>query len=118
MNNKVEYSKKNPISIKNEDFFNKVYQIVRQIPYGKVTTYGIIAETAGMKSSARMVGWALNAAAYDKTMPCHRVVNRNGELTGKMYFATPTLMRELLENEGVVFIGDRVDLKKYLWKPR
>ncbi|MCX7736617.1 MAG: MGMT family protein [Candidatus Kapabacteria bacterium] len=102
---------------KNKDFFNKVYQIVEQIPYGKVTTYGLIAQRAGLKSSARMVGWALNAYAYSTALPCHRVVNRNGELTGKNYFGTPTMMRELLESEGVQFIDDRVDLKRFLWTP-
>lgn len=101
----------------NKDFFNKIYQIVEQIPYGKVTTYGLIAQKAGLKSSARMVGWALNSYAYSTTLPCHRVVNRNGELTGKNYFGTPTMMRELLESEGVEFIDDRVDLNRFLWTP-
>ena len=100
-----------------EDFFEKVYRIVARIPTGKVTTYGLIAEAAGLKSSARMVGWALNSVKYDLHIPCHRVVNRNGELTGKRYFATPTFMRELLESEGVEFIGDAVKLEKHLWKP-
>jgi methylated-DNA-protein-cysteine methyltransferase-like protein len=101
----------------NNEFFNKVYQIVEKIPYGKVTTYGLIAQKAGLKSSARMVGWALNAYAYTSVLPCHRVVNRNGELTGKNYFGTPNMMRELLESEGVEFIEDRVNLKKFLWVP-
>ncbi len=91
--------------------------MVRQIPTGRVTTYGIIARELGMKSSARMVGWALNSVAGDTSLPCHRVVNRNGELTGKLHFATPDLMRELLEAEGVGFIDDAVDLKKHLWTP-
>lgn len=101
----------------NKDFFNKVYQIVEMIPFGMVTTYGLIAQKAGLKSSARMVGWALNATAFTSTLPCHRVVNRNGELTGKNYFGTPTMMRELLESEGIEFIEDRVDLEKFLWYP-
>ncbi len=101
----------------NSDFFNKVFQIVEMIPCGKVTTYGLIAQKAGLKSSARMVGWALNSYAFSTRLPCHRVVNRNGELTGKKYFGTPTMMRELLESEGVEFVNDRVDLKKFLWTP-
>jgi len=102
---------------KDTDFFEKVYSIVSKIPYGKVTTYGVIAEYLGLKSSARMVGWALNSAKYDLSLPCHRVVNRNGELTGKRYFPSPTMMRELLESEGVEFINDAVNIDKHLWKP-
>jgi methylated-DNA-protein-cysteine methyltransferase-like protein len=70
-----------------------------------------------LKSSARLVGWALNSTIGDDSLPCHRVVNRNGELTGKRHFKTPTLMRELLENEGVEFKNDSVILNKHLWKP-
>jgi methylated-DNA-protein-cysteine methyltransferase-like protein len=117
MAEKIKPSPKITKKTDDKDFFSKVYEIVSQIPFGKVTTYGLIAEAAGMKSSARLVGWALNAAAHDNSLPCHRVINRNGELTGKMYFATTTLMRELLENEGIEFIGDSVNLKKHLWKP-
>lgn len=105
---------------KNQDFFHRVYEIARQIPFGRVTTYGHIAEALGAKSSARMVGWAMNAvdSAHRATdIPAHRVINRNGELTGKHHFATPTLMRELLEAEGVEFIGEAVNLEKHLWKP-
>ena len=105
------------IDSKKEDFFQKVFKIVTEIPHGKVTTYGEIAKAIGLKSSARMVGWALNATIGDSTLPCHRVINRNGELTGKRHFRTPTLMRELLENEGIEFIGEAVNLKKHLWKP-
>jgi methylated-DNA-protein-cysteine methyltransferase-like protein len=101
-----------------EDFFKNVFRIVAQIPKGKVTTYGEIAKAIGTKSSARMVGWALNSAAGDYTLPCHRVVNRNGELTGKRHFQTPTQMRELLENEDIEFIEDAVNLKKHLWSPQ
>jgi methylated-DNA-protein-cysteine methyltransferase-like protein len=97
------------------DFFERVFKIVEQIPAGKVTTYGTIARILGIKSSARMVGWALNSKRGSLDLPCHRVVNRNGELTGKLHFATPTLMRELLESEGIQFIGDAVDLKLHLW---
>jgi methylated-DNA-protein-cysteine methyltransferase-like protein len=99
------------------DFYERVYELVRQIPRGKVTTYGHIARALGIGSAARLVGWALNAAKYRPDIPCHRVVNRRGELTGKMHFATPTLMRELLEAEGVRVVEDRVDLRRYLWIP-
>ena len=101
----------------NEDFFSRVYEIVKQIPNGKVTTYGRIAKVLGMKSSARMVGWALNAVAKDMSLPCHRVINRNGELTGKIHFATPILMKELLLSEGIEFIGEAVNLDKHIWEP-
>lgn len=104
-------------SKKNEDFFLRVHEIVCQIPFGKVTSYGEIGVVLGAKSSARMVGWALNGVHDRVNIPCHRVVNRNGELSGKMHFATPTLMRELLEAEGVEFIGDAVNMGKHLWKP-
>ena len=100
-----------------EDFFEKVYRVVEKIPYGKVTSYGAIAHAVGMKSSARMVGWALNAKAGLMDLPCHRVLNRNGELTGKMHFATPSLMREMLESEGIEFIGERVNLEHHFWEP-
>lgn len=99
------------------DFYTRVYKIVANIPVGRVTTYGLIAQTLGMKSSARMVGYALNAGAGSLDFPFHRVVNRNGDLTGKRYFNTPFLMKELLISEGVGFIGDRVNLKLYLWNP-
>lgn len=99
------------------EFFDKVFAVVKQIPHGKVTTYGHIAQKCGLKSSARMVGWALNSQIGSSKLPCHRVVNRNGELSGKNYFATPSLMRELLEQEGIEFIGEAVDMKKHLWIP-
>jgi methylated-DNA-protein-cysteine methyltransferase-like protein len=101
----------------NNDLYDRIYDIVRSIPAGRVTTYGAIAEKIGLRSSARMVGYALNSAAGRTDVPCHRVVNRLGELTGKMHFATPDLMRELLEAEGVTFINDGVDMKKCLWEP-
>lgn len=100
-----------------EDFYEKCVEIVKTIPSGKVTTYGAIAKTLGVASAARTVGWALNAAKNETSAPFHRVVNRNGELTGKMHFATPTLMRELLENEGVTFRGDAVDMRKHFHDP-
>lgn len=98
------------------DFFDRVYKVVAKIPYGKVTTYGAIAEVCGVKSSARTVGWALNSAA-NSNLPCHRVVNRFGALSGKIHFSSPTLMQELLESEGIEFIDECVNLEKYLWKP-
>lgn len=102
---------------KSEDFFNRVYEVVRCIPPGKVTTYGIIAEFLGSKGSARMVGWALNAVLDRIDIPCHRVVNRMGELSGKMHFEHPFQMKERLLAENVRFIGEAVDLSKHLWKP-
>lgn len=105
-------SKKN-----NDDLYDRIYDIVRSIPAGRVTSYGAIAEKIGLRSSARMVGWALNAAAGRTDVPCHRVVNRLGELTGKMHFATPDLMRELLEAEGIDFVSECVDMKKCFWSP-
>lgn len=100
-----------------KDFFDKVYKIVAKIPYGKVATYGDIAEACGIRSSARTVGWALNGAK-DSGLPCHRVVNRFGALTGKMHFGSHDLMEELLRSEGVEFDKDGcVRLEKHLWKP-
>ncbi|MGB8194577.1 MAG: MGMT family protein [Chitinophagaceae bacterium] len=102
-----------------ENFFELVYQAVRQIPKGKVTSYGAIAEVLGTKSSARMVGWAMNGAGHVKPkVPAHRVVNRNGMLSGKHHFATPSKMQELLEKEGVKIKNDTiVDFKKHFWNP-
>jgi methylated-DNA-protein-cysteine methyltransferase related protein len=105
---------------KQADFFQRVWDIARQVPFGRVTTYGAIAEALGAKSSSRMVGWAMNAVNSSQRstdIPAHRVINRNGELSGKHHFATPTLMRELLEAEDVEFVGEAVNLAKHLWKP-
>lgn len=105
------------------DFFDKVYKIVAKIPVGRVSTYGAIARATGLRSSARMVGWALNSIGDDnyspggRNLPAHRVVNRNGELTGRIHFATPNFMREMLEAEGIVFSGDRVNMNKFMWEP-
>lgn len=100
-------------------FFENVWDVVRQVPKGRVTTYGAIAEYLGTKSSARMVGWAMNASFTVKPkVPAQRVVNRRGLLSGKMHFATPTLMQELLNKEGVKVIDDQVvDFEKILWLP-
>lgn len=101
-----------------KDFFDRVYEVTAKIPYGKVTTYGHIAEVCGTRASARTVGWALNSAK-NSNLPCHRVVNRFGALTGKMHFGSPDLMRELLESEGIEFDKDGcVIMKKYLWVPK
>ncbi len=99
------------------DFDLRVYEVVMRIPYGKVTTYGHIAAAIGSRSASRMVGYALNAVKNRHDIPCHRVVNRNGELTGKMHFATPTAMHEALEAENIEFIGEAVNMQKHLWIP-
>lgn len=108
-----------PSGKKDENFFELVYAVVRQIPKGRVTSYGAIAASLGAKSSSRMVGWAMNGAGNIRPkVPAHRVVNRNGDLTGKHHFATPTLMQELLEKEGIIVKDDRVvDFKKRFWDP-
>ncbi|HSP87134.1 MAG TPA: MGMT family protein [Ignavibacteriaceae bacterium] len=110
--------KKKPVKQKRKkDFFDKVYKIVAKIPYGKVATYGDIAEACGIRSSARTVGWALNGAK-ESGLPCHRVVNRFGALTGKLHFGDYDLMEELLKSEGIEFDKDGcVRMDKYLWKP-
>ncbi len=104
---------------KEYSFFEDVFAVVRQIPKGRVTNYGAIANYLGTKLSARMVGWAMNAAHTVKPkVPAHRVVNRNGMLSGKAHFATPTLMQELLEKEGTKVEKETVvDFKKKYWDP-
>lgn len=99
------------------NWMDKVHAMVRQIPKGKVCTYGILAEKAGARLSSRMVGWAMNAShGVHPPVPAHRVVNRNGLLTGKHHFATPTLMQELLRAEGVPVEEDKIsDFQKYLY---
>ena len=106
-------------SEKDESFFKRVYEIVKLIPYGRVTSYGAIAEYLGSKGSARMVGWAMNASHSSmEPVPAHRVVNRNGVLTGKHHFGSPELMRKLLENEGIEVSGDQiVNFSNYFWDP-
>ena len=84
-----------------ENFFERVYQVARQIPFGRVTSYGAIAKSLGAARSARMVGWAMNAAHNLENVPAHRVVNRNGMLSGKHHFQGTNLMQQLLESEGV-----------------
>lgn len=101
------------------DFFDSVYQVVRLIPKGRVTSYGAIAKYLGAAGSSRIVGYAMNAAHDQKPkVPAHRVVNRNGELTGKHHFATPFQMQELLEKEKVKVKNDKIiDFKKLYWDP-
>ncbi len=102
-----------------DSFFQRVFEVVKKIPYGRVTSYGAIAEHLGMKGSSRMVGWAMNAShTADDNIPAHRVVNRNGYLTGKFHFASPTLMEELLLSEGVKVVDDKIiDFKNIYWNP-
>jgi methylated-DNA-protein-cysteine methyltransferase related protein len=106
-------------SIKEYSFFQDVYDVVRQIPKGRVTSYGAVAAYLGTKLSARMVGWAMNAAHTAKPkVPAQRVVNRNGILSGKHHFGTSTLMEELLKKDGVAVKNDTVvDFKKIFWDP-
>lgn len=106
-------------TVKEYSFFADVYDVVRQIPKGRVTSYGAIANYLGTKLSARMVGWAMNAAGTAKPkVPAQRVVNRNGILSGKHHFETPTKMEELLKKDGVAVKDDTVvDFKKRFWDP-
>ncbi len=103
----------------NSDFFDQVFQVVRLIPKGRVTSYGAIANYLGAKSSARVVGYAMNAAHFQKEyIPAHRVLNRNGQLTGKHHFSSPYAMQELLLKENIEVENDTViNLKKYYWDP-
>ena len=102
-----------------DNFFERVYKIARQIPEGKVTSYGAIAKALGTARSARMVGWAMNNCHNREDIPAHRVVNRKGLLTGKHHFDGTNLMQQLLENEGVVVIDNQiVDFEKHFWQPK
>jgi len=102
----------------NDNFFEKVYAVARQIPHGKVTSYGAIAKSLGTARSARMVGWAMNASHSLEDVPAHRVVNRKGLLTGKLHFDGTNLMQQLLENEGIVVIDNQiVNFEKHFWQP-
>ena len=102
----------------NDNFFERVYTITRQIPYGKVTSYGAITKALGAARSARMVGWAMNACHNMEDVPAHRVVNRKGLLTGKHHFDGTNLMQQLLENEGIKVIENQiVDMENHFWTP-
>lgn len=101
-----------------DNFFERVYKIARQIPEGKVTSYGAIAKALGTARSARMVGWAMNACHNIEDVPAHRVVNRKGLLTGKHHFDGTNLMQQLLENEGVIVIDNQIqDFEQHFWTP-
>lgn len=100
------------------NFFKEVYEVVKLIPRGRVTSYGAIAEYLGTKKSARMVGWAMNNAHNDQKVPAHRVVNREGVLTGKHHFGTHNQMQELLEAEGIIVEDDKIkDFNQVFWNP-
>lgn len=99
------------------DFFQKVYKVAKQIPEGRVTSYGAIANFLGAARSARMVGWAINKCDTRK-IPAHRVVNSKGLLTGKFHFEGTNLMQQLLENEGVIVVNNQIqDFQKHFWDP-
>ena len=101
-----------------ENFFERVYAVVKKIPDGKVTSYGAIARYLGAAGSARMVGWAMNNASKMEDIPAHRVVNRNGLLTGKHHFPGTFVMQQLLEEEGIVVEEDKIiDFKRHFWDP-
>ncbi|GAP69860.1 O-6-methylguanine DNA methyltransferase [Bacteroidales bacterium 6E] len=102
-----------------EDFFTKVYEVVKMVPPGRVTSYGAIARYLGAPGASRMVGWAMNTShSSEDYIPAHRVVNRNGLLTGKHHFDTPLAMQELLESEGVEVENDKVkDFDILFWNP-
>lgn len=108
-----------PSGKREENFFALVFEVARQIPRGRVTSYGAIAACLGTKSSARMVGWAMNGCHLVKPkVPAHRVVNRNGMLTGKHHFTPPGMMEKLLKKEGIKVKNDQViDFDKHFWNP-
>lgn len=100
-----------------ESYYQKVFAVTRLVPFGKITTYGAIANYLAL-GSARMVGWALNKSFNGEGVPAHRVVNRKGELSGRVHFPTPSMMQELLQNEGVQVENDRVlNFKEHFWDP-
>ncbi len=108
----------NEIEPKKYSFFDDVFEVVKLIPKGRVTSYGAIAKYLGTKMSARMVGWAMNAAHTDKKIPAHRVLNRNGLLTGRHHFTPPQSMQERLEKEGIKVEQDQVmNFEKVFWDP-
>ena len=106
------------MNLNNLDFFQRVYIVVKNIPFGKVTSYGAIANYLGSPQSSRVVGWAMNNSHSNNDIPAHRVVNRNGMLTGKHHFPGSNLMEELLENEGIKVENNIiVDFDNYFWDP-
>ena len=101
-----------------KDFFELVFEVVKLIPKGRVTSYGLIANYLGSRRSSRMVGWAMNQSHKLEGIPAHRVVNRQGLLTGKMHFSTPTEMEELLASEAVIVIDDQIqNFNQIVWDP-
>tara|TARA_R110002012_G_scaffold296032_3_gene493060 strand:+ start:13825 stop:14232 length:408 start_codon:yes stop_codon:yes gene_type:complete len=116
---KIEKLKQSAYFMKEKnDFFDQVYQVVRLIPKGRVTSYGAIAKYLGAAKSARVVGYAMNASHSMEDIPAHRVVNRNGLLSGKMHFETPDAMQNSLEGEGITVKKDQIqDFKKVFWNP-
>ena len=104
---------------KNNDFFESVYEVTLRIPYGRITSYGAIARYLGSGRSARMVGWALNVChTRPEFIPAHRVVNRNGLLTGKRHFGNSSTMQQLLENEGIIVEDDTIlNFREHFWDP-
>jgi len=102
----------------NDNFFEKVYEVAKQIPFGRVTSYGAIAKYLGAARSARMVGWAMNASHNNEEIPAHRVVNRKGLLTGKLHFDGTNLMQQLLESEGIIVIENQIqNFNQVFWDP-
>jgi methylated-DNA-protein-cysteine methyltransferase-like protein len=118
MSNKRKKGANNGTFDKKYSFFEDVFEVAKLIPRGRVTSYGAIAAYLGLRSSARMVGWAMNAAHTDKKVPAHRVVNSQGLLTGKHHFVPPSAMEERLKKEGVNVVKDKVvDFQKIFWDP-
>jgi methylated-DNA-protein-cysteine methyltransferase related protein len=111
--------KRDPETDSGDSFFEKVYDVVRRIPYGRVTSYGAIAEYLGTRGSARMVGWAMNSShSQTADVPAHRVVNKAGLLTGKHHFGGPLVMQQLLENEGIEIRENKVvRFNELFWEP-
>ena len=106
------------IGLDKSDFFERVYQVVRKIPHGRVCTYGAVARAIGAPGAARTVGYAMNASHNLENVPAHRVVNRKGMLTGKHHFDGTNLMQQLLESEGIKVVENKiVDFEKHFWKP-
>lgn len=103
--------------MKKRNYYEEVYEVTRKIPFGRVSTYGAIADYLAL-GSARMVGWALNKSFSGKNVPAHRVVNRKGELSGRIHFPHPDLMQNLLQNEGVEVENNKIKhFEKHLWIP-
>jgi len=104
--------------LKEDSFFESVYDVVRMVPYGRVTSYGAIARFLGSAQSSRMVGWALNVSHNIVDVPAHRVVNRNGMLTGKIHFGGSDTMQQLLESEGMEIVNNKIiNFEKFFWDP-